>query len=449
MICKRSANGQPQGHQRQILSCIRNRLFWHRRQRSVRYNAAMKQNLNLLLQRLALLRLSIAMVWLMFLAYLQFHNFANLQVAWALLVVYLPLLLISGWQGAHREVREWHLLVHLVFETQLLTGLLYFTGGATNPFIFYFLVLLVVSAYSLPALYSWWIAAIAVVDYSLLTQWFQPLMSHQMHSMSGTSLFDLHLAGMWLTFVISALIVITFIPLLLRAKEQQEQEIHELREQQLKNEQLIGIATLAAGTAHEMGTPLMTMHMILDDIAQQEDHPLTKRDLHILREQVALCRQSLQQLANAGRSAHETGVHEAHPWLARLLHRWRLSHPNALWVDDGIECAACIAASPLLDQALLNLLDNAAEAGQQPIRLHSAVVNNTWLLNIVQPDPTAASRIQQQRLFSSQKENGMGIGLYLSNASVEQFGGTVHLQAQPNGGSLCQISLPLSAPEKQ
>jgi len=194
-----------------------------------------------------------------------------------------------------------------------------------------------------------------------------------------------------------------------------------------------------------MGTPLMTMHMILDDIAQQPDHPLTSHDLHLLREQVALCRQSLQQLANAGRTAHQVGHHKAYPWLASLLHRWRLSHPNALWVDKGIACDATIPASPLLDQALLNLLDNAAEAGQQPINLHSAVADGCWHLNIVQPDITAASRIQQQGLFSSEKEHGMGLGLYLSNASVEQFGGSVHLQAQPHGGSLCRITLPLSA----
>lgn len=404
----------------------------------------MNNKLNILLQRLALLRLSIAMVWLMFLAYMQYHGFANLQVAWGLLALYLPLLLVSGWQGAHREVKDWQLLLHLAFETQLLTGLLFFTGGATNPFIFYFLVLLVVSAYSLPVNYLWLISLLSVVDYSLLTQWFQPLASHQMHALSGSSLFDLHLAGMWLTFVISALIVITFIPLLLKAQQQQEKEIQHLREQQLKSEQLIGIATLAAGTAHEMGTPLMTMHMILDDIAQQEDHPLTAHDLNILREQVAQCRKSLQQLANAGRSAYQIGQHEAYPWLSGLLHRWRLSHPNALWVDDGIACAAIIPASPLLDQALLNLLDNAAEAGQNPISLHSYLDKGQWHLNIIQPDKTAASNIQHSSLFSSQKEHGMGIGLYLSNASVEQFGGTVMLQALANGGSQCRISLPLA-----
>lgn len=403
----------------------------------------MQNNMNILFQRLALLRLSIAIVWTVFLTYLQTQDYTNLQIAWGLLVLYFPLLLITGWQGSrHEGLQDWHLLLHLAFESQLLAGLLFFTGGATNPFIFYFLVLLVVGAYSMPVTFSWLIALLCIVDYSVLTQWYQPL--HQLHGLSGSSLFDLHLAGMWLTFVISALIVVTLIPLLLRAQRQQQLEIQSLREQQLKNEQLIGIATLAAGTAHEMGTPLMTMHMILDDIALQPDHPLTSHDLHLLREQVGICRQSLQQLANAGRTAHEVGSHKAYPWLAGLLHRWRLSHPNALWVDKGIACDATIPASPLLDQALLNLLDNAAEAGQQPIHLHSAVSDGRWYLNIIQPDITAAGRIQQQGLFSSQKEHGMGIGLYLSNASVEQFGGSVRLQARPDGGSLCQICLPLS-----
>jgi two-component system sensor histidine kinase RegB len=404
----------------------------------------MTHKLNLLLQRLALLRLSIASIWLMFLLYLQWQGFAGLDIAWALFALYLPLLAISGWQGYRRNIQDWHLLLHLAFECQLLAGLLFFTGGATNPFISYFLVLLVVSAYSLPISYSLLITVLCIADYSLLTQWYQPLLSNHVHGLPGHSLFDLHLAGMWLTFVISALIVVTFIPLLLKSSQQQQQEIQQLREQQLKNEQLIGIATLAAGTAHEMGTPLMTMHMILDDIAQQPDHPLSKHDLHILREQVGVCRQSLQQLANAGRTAHQVGHHQAHVWLSSLLHRWRLSHPNALWVDNGIACEAEIPSSPLLDQALLNLLDNAAEAGQQPVHLHSAVQNGQWYLNILQPDPKAAGNIHQQSLFHSQKEHGMGIGLYLSNASVEQFGGSVHLIAQSNGASLCRITLPLS-----
>ncbi|MAK91060.1 MAG: hypothetical protein CMI13_07490 [Oleibacter sp.] len=408
----------------------------------------MRNNLNLLLQRLALLRLSIATIWLMFLVYLQYRGFAGLGIAWGLLAVYLPLLLVTGWQGVRSEVRDWHLLLHLAFESQLLSGLLFFTGGATNPFISYFLVLLVVGAYSLPVSFSTLIALLCIVDYSVLSEWYQPLHTNEFHGMTGSSLFDLHVAGMWLTFVISALIMIIFIPQLLRAQQNQQKEIQRLREQQLKNEQLIGIATLAAGTAHEMGTPLMTMQMLLDDAAHQPEHPMDHHDLHLLREQVALCRQSLQQLANAGRSAHEEGQHKAFDWLARLLHRWRLSQPNALWEDKGIRLDACIPSSPLLDQALLNLLDNAAEAGNQPIELSCEISDGCWQMDIVQPDPSASTRIKNEGLFSSRKESGMGIGLYLSNASVEQFGGSIHLSARADGGSVCRIRLPLKNPHK-
>lgn len=407
----------------------------------------MNPNLNSVLQRLALLRLAIASVWLIFLLYLQLNHFAGLGMAWTLLGLYLPLLLLSAWQGWQRPAQDWQLLLHLAVECQLLTGLLFFTGGVTNPFISYFLVLLVIAAYSLPPRFAWLIALIGITDYSVLTQWYQPLLSHHMHGISGSSLFDLHLGGMWLTFVISALIFMTLIPLLLRAGQQQQQEIQQLRERQLKNEQLIGIATLAAGTAHEMGTPLMTMHMVLDEVAHQPDHLISAHDLHTLREQVAQCRQSLQQLARAGREVHHTGQQQAHPWLMTLLRRWRLSHPNALWVDDGIACHALIPSSPLLDQALLNLLDNAAEAGNQPVHLHSFVQDGCWQLNIIQPDPQAAAHIRQQHLFVSDKEQGMGLGLYLSNASVEQFGGTIHLQAQHDGSSLCRLRLPLCSQE--
>ena len=72
----------------------------------------MTHKLNLLLQRLALLRLSIASIWLMFLLYLQWQGFAGLDIAWALFALYLPLLAISGWQGYRRNIQDWHLLLH-------------------------------------------------------------------------------------------------------------------------------------------------------------------------------------------------------------------------------------------------------------------------------------------------------------------------------------------------
>lgn len=402
-------------------------------------------DLNPVLQRLALLQLSIASVWLLLLGYLQSQQVANLDAAWVLLGLYLPILLYTNWQGYRRTIKEWQLFLHLLIEYQVLTGLLFFSGGVTNPLISYYLVLLVIAAYGLSWQYTLWLTLLAIGDYSMLGIWYQPLLMHNFNGgLGGVPLIDWHLSGMWLTFVLSALILTTLIPLLVRARQRQQLEIQALREQQLKNEQLIGIGTLAAGTAHEMGTPLMTMSMLLEDLETDVPEPL-QADVQLLQQQVRRCQESLQKLARQGREARQLRVVEAHQWLNNQLERWQLSHPKAVWtLQQQDHTDARIAASPLLDQALLNLLDNAAEAGQQTIELTTRCEQGFWCLDIHQPDPQAASTLADYIPYHSSKEHGLGIGHYLSNASVEQFGGSIRLQSAPQGGSLCCLRLPLN-----
>ncbi len=389
-------------------------------------------------KRLGLLRLSMAIVWLLFLLWLPLADFLVPAGAWWTLAGYLPVLALTLWQVRSSGMHQDLLLASLLAEAQLFTLLLYFTGGATNPLISYFMVLMVVAAYSLKGWKVGVVAMLLVVDYSLLTQWHLPLAT-SMHT--GDALFDWHLAGMWLTFVISTLIIAVIVPVLMRDRHLHQQEIQDLRERQLKNEQLIGIATLAAGTAHEMGTPLMTLGMLLDELELQNGNA-DAEDVAMMQTQVERCRQSLQQLAMAGRHAYQHSEHDAGEWLNRQLHRWRLSKPQALWEAVEEHGQAQIAASPLLDQALLNLLDNAAEAGDRPVRLCCRTTETHWELDIIQPDPQASAHIDDEALFASAKEHGLGIGMYLSNASIEQFGGTLHLQAQEDGSSVCHLVLP-------
>ncbi len=419
-------------------------------------SAADRNHLNPILQRVALLQLAIAFIWLMFIGYLQFHGADNLQPAWALLALYLPLLVFTQSQLTRKSIRDWQLFVFLTIECQLFTGLLFFTGGATNPLISYFLVLIVIAAWGLPWNQSIWIAALGILDYSILAVWYQPILLSELDGMSHVqdmdhmSLASWHLSGMWLTFVISALILVTLIPQLMRTRQRQQQEIQQLREQQLKNEQLIGIGTLAAGTAHEMGTPLMTMGMVLEDLLDGDSvsqNPVLEKDLDLLLQQVQRCQQSLQQLAKQGREARTARVQPAHEWLYSNLQRWQLSHPKARFESAAnmSQNSAPIQTSPLLDQALLNLLDNAAEAGSDTVQLSCQTTDGFWCLDICQNDPDAAHQLSQYVPYQSDKQSGLGIGLYLSNASVEQFGGSIELHALDNGGSLCKLRLPVHA----
>ena len=415
-------------------------------------SSASSNPLNPVLQRLAMLQLAIAFVWLLFIGYLQLQGATNLQPAWALLALYLPLLVFTQAQLMRKAIQDWQLFLFLIIECQLFTGLLFFTGGATNPLISYFLVLLVIAAWGLPWSLSAWVAAICIIDYSLLAVWYQPILLSELngsnHAGGWISLASWHLSGMWLTFVLSTLILVTLIPQLIRSRQQQQLEIQRLREQQLKNEQLIGIGTLAAGTAHEMGTPLMTMSMLLEDLLDSdlvgEQSPELEKDLDLLLQQVQRCQQSLQQLAKQGREARTAKVQPASQWLHDNLQRWQLSHPQAQYTGHfPDEDCSLIETSPLLDQALLNLLDNSAEAGNQPVQLQQQQLDNFWVLDIIQPDPNAARSLEQYVPYQSNKQSGLGIGLYLSNASVEQFGGQIELQALENGGSCCRLRLPL------
>lgn len=410
-------------------------------------------NLAFVISRLTALRGLVLTLLFSFIAYLELNHLNPPTEAWLILAAYLPLILM-GIFHIKRGLQTNAFAAHLMIEIQIITIFLYFTGGASNPFISYLLVLIVIAAYNLNRLWVWAIATACIVDYTLLTQFFQPLSFSSIASVSGHeqhmsmhnplqgALVSWHLAGMWLTFVVSAIALSLFIPSLMEATILKRQELAELREKQLKNEQLIGIATLAAGTAHEMGTPLMTMEMLLSDCLEH-NIALSPSDSELLHQQVMICRQALQRLALAGRNIHNQNEFiDAEQWLTHLLHRWRLSQPNALWKNQGIEQAASIQKSPLLDQAMLNLLDNAAQAGQDTIELSTRVVNHQWLCTIHQPDQCASKQLQQHRLFASEKENGIGLGLYLSNASIEQFNGQVHLSANKDGSTTCIISLP-------
>lgn len=406
-------------------------------------------NLSFVIARLTVLRLGIACSLLSLLIYLSSNHTQVALPAVIAIAGYAPLL-ISGLYHSRQGMSPIQLVMHLLFECQILTIFLFFTGGASNPLISYLLILIVFAAYNLSRLWVWLIATACIIDYSILTQFYHPLQlsisSHHLASQAEQQSFlDWHLAGMWLTFVVSAITLSLLIPALMQVTVKKRQQLAELREKQLKNEQLIGIATLAAGTAHEMGTPLMTMEILLTDSIEHQ-LALNDEDTQLLHQQVMICRQALQRLALAGRNIHnEVETINAHHWLEALLHRWRLSQPNAIWSDSGFEQNSSIRKSPLLDQALLNLLDNAAQAGSAAIELSSEITDQHWQLTIHQPDTQAATHLHQHHLFSSNKKHGIGLGLYLSNASIEQFGGQVHLAANRDGSTSCIVRLPCTS----
>jgi two-component system sensor histidine kinase RegB len=324
--------------------------------------------------------------------------------------------------------------------------LLYFSGGSTNPFVAYYLVSLTIAAATLPWLYSMVLSGLALSAYTVLLIWYHPL------EVSLVQRETLLIYGMWLNFALSAAFITFFVVKMAGALRSQDQLRAERREESLRDQQLLAVATQAAGAAHELGTPLSTMSVLIKELRREHTNPLLQEDLVVLQEQVTLCKQTLQQLVRAAEADRRLKVEEqsAITWLETALNRWHLMRPEASYRYQrlGQGSTPRLAPSPDLTQALLNLLNNAADAC--PDKLDIRLEWDAFYLCISIHDHGAGVPLaiaeQLGKAFFTTKGKGFGLGLFLSQASVTRAGGSVKLYNHEDGGTRTELRLPRLAP---
>ena len=336
--------------------------------------------------------------------------------------------------------------VHLLVDIFFFSTLLYLSGGASNPFISYYLISISIAAIVLPPLYTGVIALTTLLCYSLLLSFHIPVSAiapHDMgHSMAGN---NLHIWGMWVNFVISAAIITYFVSRMASELKLQQQKIAEHREQQLQDEQLLAIGTVAAGTAHELGTPLNTMKLLVDEmLIQQKKNP----DLDLLSQQIDQCRTTLKQLQTTANesSAEVYSPQLLHIYFGQLFERWQLMRPELKTTISYADCPAPapeLKFHPTIAQSILNLLNNAADASPESVDVSISWTDTEIEIQIKDCGEgfDTANIIEP---FSSSKPTGLGLGLFLSQSTVTRFGGSVNLQNLVDGGTLTTINLPIN-----
>jgi two-component system, sensor histidine kinase RegB len=353
--------------------------------------------------------------------------------------------------------------LHLIFFSAsiVLTGLLYLNGGATNPFVSLYLVPIAISAATLSVRFTVALAAFCLLAYSLLMFHYQPLQflspshemvlnseQHSMHMTAGKPV-NWHVVGMWLNFVLSTLLISYFVLRMARALRTQDTELSAIREKQLHDEQLLGIATLAAGTLHELGTPLATMTLLTEELkSNAAGNPAIADDAQLLVEQLARCRTIVHSLARAAEQPSDQlqRVPIAN-YLNKVLEDWQLLQP-AIPVQKQFEHArGFIRVDSTFAQALINLLNNAAEASPNGMEISILEDGMKDTLTISILDHGTGIRLDTESLgkpFASTRGPGRGLGLFLSNATIERLGGKVMLQSHSGGGTLTTVTLPLA-----
>ncbi|RLU02159.1 MAG: sensor histidine kinase [Ketobacter sp.] len=331
---------------------------------------------------------------------------------------------------------------------------LFATGGHTNPVISLLLLPLALSAVALRPWQTLSLALVVVVLYTALTHYFLPLsmpeMDHANHGAQGDShqsFMQLHLFGMWLTFAISALLICALVIPLAQSVREQQQLISQQREKMLQDEQLVALATFAASAAHKMGTPLSTLSILVDDFKDLvQGQPEWQQDRELMAQQIELCRSILQGMMQRADSLRQNrpAATNVGDLLQQVREQFNLLHPSFELQLDNQCCAGVVIADGTLEQALLNLLDNAVRASDHAPVLHAVEEDGFLRLEIHDSGPGIPETIQQQLgqpLVSSRKD-GLGLGLFLSHATVERLGGELSLHSSDDGTTI-KVSLPL------
>jgi two-component system sensor histidine kinase RegB len=257
--------------------------------------------------------------------------------------------------------------------------------------------------------------------------------------------FNIHILGMWLGFLISAVVVAYFAVEMARAVRIRDAQLNRVREEILRNERIVSLGTQAAGAAHEMGTPLSTMSVVIGEMRNDCSDPEQLDNLNILNDQVRNCKRILDSLlAHAKETSSELSLEE---FIRNVLDEWQLLRPTVHYRFQvkGLQPSPRMRADLALRSALLNLLNNAADASpvEMDILLRWDEVNVTLEIHDHGPGLTSEVASRAGSVFFTTKQEGRGLGLFLANATLERMGGSVRLSNREGGGATTEVILPL------
>jgi two-component system sensor histidine kinase RegB len=178
--------------------------------------------------------------------------------------------------------------------------------------------------------------------------------------------FSMHVVGMWLNFMFSAAVIAFFVQRIAASLRERERELAAAREETLRNERIVALGTLAAGTAHELGTPLATVAVVAKDLQEEyANDPELGPQLGLIRGQIDLCKGVLSKIvaASGQLQAGETRNVPLDRAVSELMEQWGLLRPGVRAKVGRVAAeSAILRVDGTLEQALLNLLNNAADA---------------------------------------------------------------------------------------
>jgi len=343
------------------------------------------------------------------------------------------------------------LFIALLVDVGTLTFQLYLSGGASNPFVFLYLLQVGLAAVLLEARYAWIILGVTTLSFIWLALFGQPLALPQDQDLGIRSVY---VQGMLVCFVLNAALLVYFINRITQTRRERDARLAELRQRAAEEEHIVRMGLLASGAAHELGTPLATIAVILGDwryMPAFTSDPDLYQELQEMQAQVQRCKTIVSGILLSagemrGESSEETSIHA---FLEELVSEWRNTRTVPQFsLQNHFHEDLQIVSDSVLKQTISNLLDNALEASPDWVGLAVNRREENLVLAVQDRGPGFAegSFDRLGRPYESTKDRpGSGLGLFLVLNVARTLGGNVSARNLPEGGAEVSLSLPLAS----
>lgn len=344
-----------------------------------------------------------------------------------------------------------------------LTALLYCSGGAANPFIFFYFANIAIAGMLLPRVWAWCISLVSILGCLLLLNQSHSLQVFEQSPLSHLAEWSVSKYAFFIAFSTCCCVITYFVSMLAMELRQREVELAVVEKERERSQRLEALATLAAGAGHELASPLSTIAVVAKELSrnlEKTDASLSvRRDVALIREELNRCKEILHRMKSG---AGEAAAEHLHPIslseiVQETIEAMREPHRVDIQFSQEVGERQALLPKQALSQALRNLLQNgldASQAGQQVelrVTTENGIVGKRfrelWQIMIVDNGSGMSSEVQRRigEPFFTTKEvgQGMGLGVFLTRNVIYGLGGELRFEQAVEGGTICRVTLPV------
>lgn len=348
-------------------------------------------------------------------------------------------------------VTNGELTAALLFDVAALGWQLYHSGGLANPFASLFLLQVVIGAVLLKPLSSWAIVAATLAALSALSLNPEPL---PLPARFVDDPMGLYLQGSLICFVLIAVLLVAFVTRMSRNLRARDKALATIRQRAAEEDHIVRMGLLASGAAHELGTPLSSLSVLIGDwrkMPRLKDDLELQNDLQDMESAVQRCKAIVSGILMSAGEARGVApqVTTMRAFLDGIVDEWRASRlPDTIEYANRFREDVPIVSDPALRQVIGNIIDNAAEVSPGWVRVACWKERESLILEIADNGPGFRAEILEsfgQPYRSTKGRPGGGLGLFLLVNVLRKLGGEVTASNREEGGAVVRIILPLSA----